>query len=1210
MPRAEKSPTAAPKRRASTKKRARLADLPPQPDPRAPLDSALFIAALQPVRKALEEDLLARAKASPALGAALTARHAEEKKNDRTADAYAVWLRRFVEQVAAAWILSCVFVRTLEDRGLLEHARIAGPGAMDSQRTFLQLAPSLSEREYLWTVFREMTRLPAASELFDAHDPVWMLAPSAEGAKTLLQLFRAGSDEAPSLRFGQADTRFLGDLYQDLNESVRERYALLQTPDFVERFILDRTLEPAIEKFGLSDTDLIDPTCGSGHFLLGAFDRLFEHHRRAEPGLPAREAARRALDKIYGADINPYAVAIAKFRLTLSYLDKAGFAHLSEAPRLPLHLAVADSLLYNPQHAQGELFHQEGAEAAKWEKRAFDFEHEREARDVLHRQYAAVVGNPPYITVKDKALRERYRALYASASGKYSLSVPFAERFFQLARPGGRVGQITANSFMKREFGKKLIEQYFGTVDLDLIVNTSGAYIPGHGTPTVLLFGSHDAPRGSTVLAVLAKRGEPTTPEDPAKGKVWSSIEQHFADVGFEDDYISVARVERASLETHPWSLAGGGASELKELLESRAEKRLGEIAEEIGFASFTGLDDAFILPASCAFTHQLEPEVVRPIVVGESVRDWTLTTVDIALTPYDRQTQSPLPLDPNARWARFLWPFRAVAEGVLSFGGKTRKQAGDNWWEWYRWQEERYRAPFRIAYAEVATHNHFALDRGGKVFKQTAPIIKLPETATEEDHLALLAYLNSSTACFWMKQVAYPKGMHNGSESNATPFLVRFAFDGSKLARLPLPPRWQEIKEAFAKLGRLADALASERAAVTFDSLVGDGDGIERKLRHARLRRTELLARLVAVQEEIDWLTYAAFGLVPRDIYEDIEHELALPLGGRPFEIAFESADPIGTDWFRWHGSKPTYPEELPSTYATRLLPNRIAHVTAGEVPLLEEPESKRRFVQPSGKAAQELETDAKILRDQAEHWVRDRLERAVTNTDAVLTVREIVGRVMEDGPLANTLLYLRRGLPPERGDYIALLDESSVPYVAALRYTDSGMEKRAAWERTWDLQRREDAGEKVGEIPVPPKYDQKDFRDPTYWRLRGKLDVPKERFISYPGCESEGDGEPVYGWAGWDHAQRAAALVALYNDRKTRESWPKERLVPMLAGLLELLPWLKQWHSEPMPDYDTTVAEAYEAFLDTELRDHAITREDLAAWRPSDLSPRRARP
>lgn len=39
------------------------------------------------------------------------------------------------------------------------------------------------------------------------------------------------------------DTRFLGDLYQDLSAQARDQYALLQTPEFVEEFILDRTLE-------------------------------------------------------------------------------------------------------------------------------------------------------------------------------------------------------------------------------------------------------------------------------------------------------------------------------------------------------------------------------------------------------------------------------------------------------------------------------------------------------------------------------------------------------------------------------------------------------------------------------------------------------------------------------------------------------------------------------------------------------------------------------------------------------------------------------------------------------------------------------------------------------------------------------------------------------------------------------------------------------
>ena len=68
-------------------------------------------------------------------------------------------------------------------------------------------------------------------------------------------------------------------------------------------------------------------------------------------------------------------------------------------------------------------------------------------------------------------------------------------------------------------------------------------------------------------------------------------------------------------------------------------------------------------------------------------------------------------------------------------------------------------RAPLSIAFAFVATHNHFVLDRGGKVFKQSAPVIKLPAGASEDDHLALLGVLNSSTACFWLKQVCHDKG-------------------------------------------------------------------------------------------------------------------------------------------------------------------------------------------------------------------------------------------------------------------------------------------------------------------------------------------------------------------------------------------------------------------------------------------------------------------
>ena len=92
------------------------------------------------------------------------------------------------------------------------------------------------------------------------------------------------------------NTRFLGDLYQDLSEAARKTYALLQTPEFVEEFILNYTLDPAIEEFGLEPEPpvrprrtsraglrVIDPACGSGHFLLGAFRRLLAAWQTQSP---------------------------------------------------------------------------------------------------------------------------------------------------------------------------------------------------------------------------------------------------------------------------------------------------------------------------------------------------------------------------------------------------------------------------------------------------------------------------------------------------------------------------------------------------------------------------------------------------------------------------------------------------------------------------------------------------------------------------------------------------------------------------------------------------------------------------------------------------------------------------------------------------------------------------------------------------------------
>src|SRR3546814_2155073 len=69
----------------------------------------------------------------------------------------------------------------------------------------------------------------------------------------------------------------------------------------------------------------------------------------------------------------------------------------------------------------------------------------------------------------------------------------------------GFVGLITADSFMKREFGKKLIEDWLPRQDLTHLIHTSGAYIPGHGTPTVILLGRNRSPVAPTVRAEIGR---------------------------------------------------------------------------------------------------------------------------------------------------------------------------------------------------------------------------------------------------------------------------------------------------------------------------------------------------------------------------------------------------------------------------------------------------------------------------------------------------------------------------------------------------------------------------------------------------------------------------------------------------------------------------------------------------------------------------------
>lgn len=1288
-----------------------------------------LLADLKNLLKKLETDLRERA-ALPDIHEELTEDYEAARKAERTAVSFSDWREDRITQKAVAWVLSCVFARFLEDNGMMDPPRISGPGerlrrARDEHELYFRSHPTETDREYLLDGFKEIGRTRAGGELFGDFNPVfhypgWL---GGDAAGELLEFFQRIDPETGALVHDftdpEWDTRFLGDLYQDLSETARKRYALLQTPDFVEAFILDRTLEPALDKFGLNAKALkprpgaattepgfrmIDPACGPGHFLLGAFDRMLERWRKAEPATSTVELVNRTLASVNGVDLNPFAVAIARFRLLLRALKAVERRRLADCPAFDLNVACGDSLLHGESVLeQAEL----GLEAEADEGTGIRHWYDTEDREALRRilrigVYHAVVANPPYITVKDKAVNQACRLRYPEVCYRqYSLAMPFMQRIFELTCPDGFTGQITANSFMKREFGKKLVEGFLPKLDLTHVIDTSGAYIPGHGTPTVILFGRNRKPVGSTVRTVMGIVGEPSTPDNPADGKVWTAILGNVDLAGSQVDFVSVSDTDREGFGRHPWSMSGGGVVELKEVIESHKVTTIDKICFQIGRTIVVGEDDAWIFERGVANRLGLKKWAL-PLIIGESVRDWRISFFSEVIYPYEDLGGTPIS-SISFVVDRHLWKYRILLERRSVFG-KTMADMGRAWWELLEHYTAKLKTPFSIVYGEVATHNHFVFSRGGQIFNRTAPIIKLKKRATENEHLELTGLLNSSIACFWLKQVAHNKGStvdDRGARQRTAPFEDFFAFNGTRLKEFPIPSL-----RPLALPNKL-DELASELSEFLPSTIATQSTPTPETLENAKTQAAQRIAQMIALQEELDWQCYGFYGLLDKDEAAALVHENPpeIALGQRAFEIVMArqmAAGELETTWFQRHNSTPIteIPAHWPKDYR-ELVEKRIRIIAENPrtIGLIEKPEYKRRW---------NLEPWDSQLETALWNWLLDRLEsyfdfdgRMNDENRATAQVPEktlISAARLADIARADKDFMQVAELYRQRPDFDVsalvhqLVDAETVPLLPACRYKPSGLEKRAVWERTWELQRLEDAidalfdiprlkdvsgdglplefgeeiqaigrraaaldlpakdqfrngasplewledqvktardnirrrekflapeddpvfrkriqdiadaakGKLVGDIPVPPKYAGKDFQKTHFWRLRGKLDVPKERWVGFPHCEGP-DQSPLIAWAGCDHLQLALAVAGHYMEVKEVLGGSQDpRLEILLAALLELLPWLKQWHNHIDPEFLERMGDYFEGFIDEEAKTLQKSLDDIRGWRP----------
>ncbi|MBK8540418.1 MAG: BREX-2 system adenine-specific DNA-methyltransferase PglX [Ardenticatenia bacterium] len=484
----------------------------------------------------------------------------------------------------------------------------------------------------------------------------------------------------------------------------------------------------------------------------------------------------------------------------------------------------------------------------------------------------------------------------------------------------------------------------------------------------------------------------------------------------------------------------------------------------------------------------------------------------------------------------------------------------------------DRFRTPLSITFAFVATHNHFVLDRGGKVFNRTAPVIKLPPETGEDAHLGLLGLLNASVACFWMKQVFQDKGGWRHWWRHArTMGVARYEHDSTKLLQFPIPTPADPTLIAFARhLDTIAAARVADTVALAIDTAAAqDHTALTAALAARRDRDLSRFRQMVALQEELDWYAYGLYGIaadLPRIPPADVAE---LVPGNRSFEIILarhnldiretlargEDPGEQPTAWFARHGWEPvTEVANIPDLRYRAIVERRLDLIAQNpSLALLEQPTYKRRWFKPDH-AAQEAAALDGWLADRLEDWAREQpapwpMQRAAAalETDAAVqaVAQELAGR--RDYELEA---ILRR-----------LVVEAAVPNCKTDRYSAAGLEKRAAWEHTWALQHAQDRGEDVT-VPVPPRYGSTDFAKPSIWRLRGKLDVPKERFIAFTEMPGATGDRALYGWAGWNPRQRARILLAL-DDQAEAAGAPLPGRYGLLWGVWFLLPWVA-WEAE----------------------------------------------
>lgn len=509
----------------------------------------------------------------------------------------------------------------------------------------------------------------------------------------------------------------------------------------------------------LCNVRVVDPACGSGAFLVAAFDVLDAEYRRANEQIQAITGNPDLFDinreilnaNLYGVDLNPESIEITKLSL---WLKTAQYGKPLES--LEANLRVGNSLITDNSFA----------------KRPFEWKAEF-PQVFSEGGFDVVLGNPPYVRMEYlKPFKPYLQKHFKVASGRADLYCYFYELGVMLLKSGGRLGYISSSTFFKSGSGQALRRYLLDHTQIRNIVD----------------FGDIEVFDGVTTdpaVVVLDRVSKPNPAGNIAFLNLGLTMPESLA-ATFKQDACAMAQ---GQLSDGSWQIEEDAPAAIRRKL-SEGRRTLKDVYGAPLYGVKTGLNEAFVI--DCATRERLianDPNsatLIKPFLKGaDDLAKWRIESHDQWLIYIPK---GKIKIDEFPAIKAHLWPFKAKLEK------RATKQ------EWFELQQPQdayindFNGP-KLVYPEMSQGAKFAIDETGYFLLNK--LFYVPTT-----DWFLLGLLNSRLIWAYLFGISSPL---RGGE-------WRLELRTQYMETVPIPETDDVVREQIGALAKSAQRAAEER--------------------------------------------------------------------------------------------------------------------------------------------------------------------------------------------------------------------------------------------------------------------------------------------------------------------------------------------------------------------------------------------------------------